>query len=61
MSPLRPADLDVIYDFALRLGKDAGELLQAGMLARCSGDTPAAGHAEKESAVDLVTQTDEGK
>ena len=61
MSSLSPVDLDAIYDFALRLGKDAGGLLQAGMMARCSGDSSSTDHVEKESAVDLVTQTDEGK
>jgi len=52
-------DLDAIYEFALRLGQDAGRLLNEAMLARCAAG-PRASHVEKESAVDLVTQTDEG-
>lgn len=60
MSAFTRADLDEIYVFALALGKDAGTLLNDSMLARCSGNTPS-GHVEKESAVDLVTQTDYGK
>ncbi|OQO10848.1 Protein qutG [Cryoendolithus antarcticus] len=51
-------DLDEIYRFAIQLGKDAGEMLLSAANARISG-TAYAVSTEKESAVDLVTQTDE--
>lgn len=56
---LSDAELDDIHDFAVQLAKDAGRMLLQAVDAR-SGKTGHAGDAEKESAVDLVTQTDEG-
>jgi len=60
MSSPIAVDLQEIYSFALRLGKDAGKLLDEGWRSRAKG-TVKLDHAEKESAVDLVTQTDEGQ
>lgn len=60
MSSSAGVDLQEIYNFALQLGKDAGKLLDEGWRSRCKG-TVKLDHVEKESAVDLVTQTDEGK
>lgn len=58
--PISETELDEIHAFAVQLAKDAGQMLLAAVDAR-SGKTGQAGHVEKESAVDLVTQTDEGK
>lgn len=55
-----PVDLDDIYKFALQLGKDAGKMLDDGWRARCNSGVQAS-HTEKDSAVDIVTQTDEGQ
>jgi len=60
MSTLSEAELDQIYEFALQLAKDAGRMLHNAMLARCNAGRRV-DHVEKESAVDLVTQTDEGE
>lgn len=54
--PMSDLDLDDIYRFAVQLGKDAGALLQSAAQARINGRTQST-HVEKESAVDLVTQT----
>lgn len=51
-------ELDEIYAFAVGLGRQAGRLLLDGVEERINGgDTPV---TEKDSAVDIVTQTDEG-
>lgn len=56
------AELDEIYAFAVQLGKDAGKMLLEAAMARCSAGRPEEKeHVEKMNAVDLVTQTDEGK
>lgn len=52
-------ELDRIYAFAVQLGKDAGQMLLEAAEARYNG--PAQTHIEKDSAVDIVTQTDEGQ
>lgn len=55
--------LKEIYDFAVQLAKDAGRMLMDGVEARCGNDnTPSTEqvHVEKDSSVDIVTQTDEG-
>jgi myo-inositol-1(or 4)-monophosphatase len=54
------AELDEIHAFAVQLAKDAGQMLLDAVEAR-SGKNGKAAHLEKESAVDLVTQTDEGE
>ncbi|EGO55478.1 protein qutG [Neurospora tetrasperma FGSC 2508] len=60
------AELDEIYTFAVQLGKDAGNLLMEAARLRFSNNN--ANHdkestsqefTEKDSAVDIVTQTDE--
>lgn len=54
-------DLDGIYTFAIQLGKDAGAMLMQGARARMSGGSDGGGVEEKESAVDIVSEVDEGK
>lgn len=53
-------DLGEVYQFAIELGKDAGSMLMAAAHDRI-GNGLRAKHLEKDSAVDLVTQTDEGE
>ena len=60
MSVNLAVDLDEVYTFAVQLGKDAGSLLMDGAHLRY-GNALRSNHIEKESAVDLVTQTDEGE
>lgn len=58
-----PEHLKEIYDFAVQLAKDAGRMLMDGVEARCGNDTTAGvqqEQVEKDSSVDIVTQTDEG-
>lgn len=58
-----PENLKEIYDFAVQLAKDAGRILMDGVEARCGNEaTPAVNQVqvEKDSSVDIVTQTDEG-
>ena len=52
-------DLDEVYQFAVQLAKEAGSLLLNAAQHRY-GNGLRANHLEKENAVDLVTQTDEG-
>ena len=52
-------EMDRIYAFAIQLGKDAGQMLLEAAEARYEG--PREDHVEKESAVDIVTKTDEGQ
>lgn len=55
-------DLDEVYAFAVELGKEAGALLLTAAQARYGdGLRPDNGFDEKESAVDIVTRTDEGQ
>lgn len=68
---LTETELDEIYSFAIQLAKEAGQKLLDAVDARLSrastgtgtttGGGGAVGHVEKESAVDLVTETDEGE
>ncbi|KAL1875494.1 hypothetical protein VTK73DRAFT_10044 [Phialemonium thermophilum] len=54
--------LGEIYSFAVQLGKDAGKLLMDGAKARFAGTADGSSDiafAEKDNAVDIVTQTDE--
>lgn len=55
-------ELDQIYAFAVDLGRKAGDMLMERIEQRISGSE---GHSqkfeEKDSSVDIVTQTDEGK
>lgn len=59
-SAIEEAELDEIYSFAVALAKQAGQMLLDAVELR-AGKTVRQGHVEKESAVDLVTQTDTGK
>lgn len=68
---LTETELDEIYSFAIQLAKEAGQKLLDAVDARLgrtstgtgttAGGGGAVGHVEKESAVDLVTETDEGE
>lgn len=54
-------ELDEIYAFAVDLGRKAGDLLMERVEQRISGGNGPQTFEEKENAVDIVTQTDEGK
>lgn len=68
---LTETELDEIHSFAIQLAKEAGQKLLDAVDARLgqtsttiTGTTTGGGgvgHVEKESAVDLVTETDEGE
>lgn len=49
-----------IYDFALELGQNAGQMLFEAAQKRMSGELQL-DEVEKLNSVDIVTQTDEGK
>lgn len=61
VGPFSQDELDEIYAFAVDLGRKAGNLLMDRVEQRISGGD---GHSrifeEKDNAVDIVTQTDEG-
>lgn len=58
---LDAAQLEEIYDFALGLGRNAGKILLDGVEKRCGEESGRwQGQEEKDSAVDIVTQTDLG-
>jgi myo-inositol-1(or 4)-monophosphatase len=62
MSVFPREDLDEIYGFAVQLGKDAGKMLMDAAKLRMGGGTKEQKeHVEKENAVDLVTEIDEGR
>lgn len=57
-------ELGEIYEFAVQLGKDAGKVLMAGAQIRIgpsNGVSNEQKSVEKDSSVDIVTQTDEGE
>lgn len=55
-------ELDEIYSFAVDLGRKAGDLLMERVEQRISGtEGNSQRFEEKDNAVDIVTQTDEGK
>lgn len=55
-------ELDEIYAFAVDLGRKAGDLLMERVELRISGgEGNSQKFEEKDSSVDIVTQTDEGK
>ena len=56
---LSQEQLDKIYTFAVDLGRKAGQLLLESIEKRI-GDGERQQFEEKDSAVDIVTQTDEG-
>jgi myo-inositol-1(or 4)-monophosphatase len=54
-------ELKEIYDFALCLGRSAGQILLDGIEKRCGEESARVqGQEEKDSAVDIVTQADLG-
>lgn len=53
-------ELDEIYAFAIDLGRKAGNMLMERVDERVSGTEGSNTFEEKENAVDIVTQTDEG-
>ena len=57
---LEQEQLDEIYAFAVDLGRKAGQLLLESIEKRIGGEESQSVE-EKENAVDIVTQTDEGK
>ncbi|KAK3305452.1 inositol monophosphatase [Chaetomium strumarium] len=58
--PISKPKLDEVYGFAIQLGKDAGKLLLDAAQARIGGnDSSGQDFCEKDSAVDIVTKTDE--
>ncbi len=58
---LDAAQLNEIYDFALSVGRNAGKILLDGVEKRCGEESGRwQGQEDKESAVDIVTQTDLG-
>lgn len=54
-------ELNEIYAFAVDLGRKAGSLLMERVEQRIAGETQPQSFEEKDNAVDIVTQTDEGK
>lgn len=64
MADLSIQELDEIYAFAVDLGKKAGKMLMDAAQLRMigtNGSTTEKAHVQKENAVDLVTETDEGR
>mgnify|MGYP004512058875 CR=1 FL=1 len=64
MRDLSRDELDGIYAFAVDLGKKAGKMLMEAAQLRMSGtglSKQEKEHKHKENAVDLVTETDEGR
>ena len=53
-------NIDEIHAFTVQLAKDAGKMLLDAAEARMSPNNAPGQIVEKDSAVDLVTQTDEG-
>ena len=55
-------NVDTIYHFAIQLAKDAGRILLQGLEKRREGASDGTEQdLEKLNAVDIVTQTDNGK
>jgi myo-inositol-1(or 4)-monophosphatase len=64
MTSLSQEELDGIYAFAVDLGKQAGQMLTDAAQIRIDGGNATSeqkAHVQKENAVDLVTETDEGR
>lgn len=62
VGPFSRDELDEIYAFAVDLGRKAGKMLMERVDQRISGANGSSyAFEEKENAVDIVTQTDEGK
>lgn len=56
-----PEDPEDIYNFAIKLPKDAGKILAAGIEKRCSDEGAASEEQAEDSSVDIVTKTDNGR
>jgi hypothetical protein len=55
------AELLEIYDFAVKLARDAGRILNEGVEKKCGGvEGRDQEMVDKESSVDILTQTDLG-
>lgn len=64
MSDITPDHLNEVYAFAVQLGKDAGEMLMTAARKRFeshAGASTSVSYVEKDSSVDIVTKTDNGK
>lgn len=62
MQDISSDELNEIYQFAIQLGKDAGKILLDSLERRRTGGSDEVEEAvEKMNAVDIVTQTDNGK
>jgi myo-inositol-1(or 4)-monophosphatase len=61
MQSIESDALEQIYQFAIQLGKDAGKILLDGIEKRRLGPSSIANDVEKINAVDIVTQTDNGR
>ncbi|CRK32133.1 hypothetical protein BN1723_003811 [Verticillium longisporum] len=60
MADMSDAELHDIYDFAVQLGKDAGDLLMKFAMARFTGGAVGEqAFEEKDNAVDIVTKVDQ--
>ncbi|WYZ43767.1 hypothetical protein EsH8_VII_000203 [Colletotrichum jinshuiense] len=59
MADISDAELREIYDFAVELGKQAGDLLMKAARSRFGAGGQSQAFTEKENSVDLVTKTDE--
>jgi myo-inositol-1(or 4)-monophosphatase len=64
MPGINDQELDEVYQFAIQLGKDAGDMLMNAARSRMQGKSSDSGgqvaYVEKENSVDLVTKTDNG-
>ncbi|OHF04633.1 inositol monophosphatase [Colletotrichum orchidophilum] len=58
MADISDAELREIYDFAVQLGKEAGELLMTAAKSRWGSGGETQAFKEKDNSVDLVTKTD---
>lgn len=62
MAEINDDQLKEIYDFAVQLGRDAGDKLMTAATSRFTGPRQEEQVAtEKDSSVDIVTQTDQGE
>jgi len=60
MVTINEEEISEIYELALEMGKVAGEMLMEGMRKRTIGSNTSIQIEEKDSSVDVVTQTDLG-
>ncbi|GJC84511.1 protein QA-X [Colletotrichum liriopes] len=60
MADISDTELREIYDFAVQLGKEAGDLLMTAAKSRWGTGGQQQAFTEKDNSVDLVTKTDTG-